>query len=131
MSELAPGVVTRILLAMLLCAAAGARAENTLRGLEMDVMEPGESAAQATSRIVLPPPLAAPEHEGVLDPEQRVRVDGVVAPEMDSLSDVMVDPALGPADGVPVDPGEGLPGGDTSVASPDPGGTITSDTGGN
>jgi hypothetical protein len=128
MRETGARSLLRVLLALLVCAAAGARAENTLRGLEMDVMEPGESAAHATSRIVLPPPVAAPESEAGLDPEQRLRVGGPVERELGNLSSG--DPALGPGVDKPVDPGEGIPGGDDNTAITDPG-TITSDPGGN
>src|SRR5262245_53122503 len=98
---------SRLLFAVLVCAAAGAHAENTLQGLEMDVIEPGESAAHATARIVLPPPLALPDHEAGLDPEQRVRVDGIGESVRDSVIDVTGNPALAPEPGEPGEPGPG------------------------
>ena len=89
-------LLQRIALAFLVLVAAPALAENTLQGLEMDVMEPGESAAPATSRIVLPPPLAAPEHDAGIDPEQGVRIGVAGEASMDNMMDgVAGDPAVG------------------------------------
>lgn len=58
---------------VLLAAAAAVQAENSLQGLEMDVMEPGESAAQATARIVLPRPAGLDGEYSGLDAEPRLR----------------------------------------------------------
>lgn len=72
MSEL-----SRILLVLALLFSATARAESSLQGLEMDVMNPGESAARATSRIALPrmalPSPAEQDLPGGIDSERNAR----------------------------------------------------------
>lgn len=62
-----------VLASVLLAAVATVQAENSLQGLEMDVMEPGESAAQATARIVLPRPAGLDGDYTGLDAEPRLR----------------------------------------------------------
>ena len=65
--------VRNALLAALLLASLPLHAGNSLQGLEMDVMDAGESAAHATARIALPRPDGAPEGDeelGNLDPAE-------------------------------------------------------------
>ena len=59
-----------------LLAQGAVHADSALQGLEMDVMDPGESAAHATARIALPRPQAAIERSAEypgIDVEQRLR----------------------------------------------------------
>jgi hypothetical protein len=110
-------------LLLALALAAGSAHAEVLQGLEMDVMEPGESAVQATSRIVLPRPRGGIERSAEypgLDTEQRIgigapsgRLDGVLGESLntsDSPAGPTTDPVTPPSD--PVDPGTdpGAPG---------------------
>lgn len=108
--------------ALLLGAADAVHAESTLQGLEMDVMEPGESAAHATARIVLPRPRNGIERSADypgLDTEQRVQLGAPDAGDRMGITGGEVGaPSSGPADGAlepdvgatPEDP-SGEPGG--------------------
>jgi hypothetical protein len=71
----------RLILATLLfgVCVSGARAESTLQGLEMDVMDPDESAAQATARIALPRPRGSVERSAEnpgLETDARIGLPG-------------------------------------------------------
>jgi hypothetical protein len=102
-----------LLLASLLATVATVHAENSLQGLEMDVMEPGESAAHATARIVLPRPAGLDGDYTGLDAEPRLR-DAGESPGRDGFLGI----TGAPGDAAPVDNEVGRvadPGGDSGT----------------
>jgi hypothetical protein len=103
-----------------------AQAGGVLKGLEMDVMEPGETSAQAISRIALPKAGNLgdenPDYAGVLS-EQALVGGGdardAMAGEIGNGAAESPSPGDGPTAGIDV--GEPVPGGDDAIVIDDGG----------
>ena len=81
-------------------------ADAGLQGLEMDVMDPGETSARATARITMPRmllPRPAERDLPGLEPEQRT---GVAAPQVDDAGAAV---AREPSPGADSDAGKDVP----------------------
>ncbi len=90
----------RLLLLAALLFSASVRAESGLQGLEMDVMDAGENAARATSRIALPRiglPTPAEQDLPGLEPERNARAAELLPDNAASVAREAV-PVVDPGD---------------------------------
>jgi hypothetical protein len=115
-----------------------AHAEGVLQGLQMDVMDPDETAAEATARIALPRPGSAiddasPDYTSRVTEQAMAGSNGSETPALDNENDGAPaspesadDPGSGIDVGEPgvIDAGDGVDGG---VIEPEPGETIDVD----
>lgn len=115
-----------LLSALLALVLSQAQAGSVLQGLEMDVMEAGETASQATSRIALPragvsTEESSPDYAGLLT--EQTLIGGERSGEAAAVDDGR-DAAPGSTDGPVsgVDVGEPVPGGIDSGEDPPDGG---------